>query len=330
VFTESEEQKLRYFCQHASSALRRTFEREKLVATIKQHEDNLARHVALVDFLNKMNDSADLRDMSRYIVRASKALGQCAGANFYTVETDKKRASDFSSGAHFVTRVRMGTEIHDKKLGIDKGIPGEVRRRGMSVLVNHPTSSPFFDHLVDEPRDGGACRNALGIPIYSKSDPSEVIAVLVLFNALDKTDNGWRNRDFEYEDVFRFQFFSLWIAIFLNKSLEVQVPVGAIEKILQKQSRTAEPVISGSEDFEALHHTVHLDLQSQEVAAWHAVSEAVKTATHCQAFAAFRLVSAERQELECLYPAQMAGHRLSANAGILKEVIAYADIFAIF
>jgi hypothetical protein len=308
VFTESEEQKLRYFCQHASSALRRTFEREKLVATIEKHEDNLARHVALVDFLNKMNDSADLRDMSRYIVRASKALGQCAGANFYIVETDKKRASDFSSGAHFVTQVRMGTEIHDKKLGIDKGIPGEVRRQGMSVLVNHPTASPFFDHLVDEPRDGGVCRNALGIPIYSKSEPSEVIAVLVLFNALDKTDNGWRNRDFEYEEVYRFQFFSLWIAIFLNKSHEIQVPVAAIETIL--------PAL--------------VDSQSQEVAAWHAVSETVKTATHCQAFAAFRLVSAERQELECLYPAQMAGHRLFANAGILKEVIAYADIFAIF
>ena len=306
------------------------------MATIAQHEDNLARHVALVEFLNKMDDSTDLRNMSRYIVRASKALGQCAGANFYTVETDKKRASDFSSGAHFVTQVRMGTEIHDKKLGIDKGIPGEVRRRGMSVLVNHPTASPFFDHLVDEPRDGGACRNALGIPIYSKSDPSEVIAVLVLFNALDKTDNGWRNRDFEYEDVYRFQFFSLWIAIFLDKSHEIQVPVGAIEQILQQQARTAQPVISGREGLEALHHAAHLRdlpmhaLKSQEVAAWHAVSETVKSATHCQAFAAFRLVSAERQELECVYPAQMAGHRLSANAGILKEVIAYAGICAIF
>ena len=91
-------------------------------------------------------------------------------------------------------------------------------------------------------------------------------------------------------------------SIILNNSLAFPVSVVGIKVLLRQHSRIAEPVISGSADFGAHPHTVHLDFQSQEVAAWPAVSEAVKTATHCQAFAAFRLVSAERQELECPYP----------------------------
>lgn len=304
------------------------------MATIEKHEDDLARNVALVDFLNKINDSSDLHEISRHIVRASKALGQCAGANFYTVEAvmdkhtsgPRKLDSCFESGEQFLTHVRMGTEIHDKMFSIDKGIPGEVHRRGLPVLVNAPTASPFFDHQVDEPRDGGACRNALGIPIFSKSDPSKVVAVLVLFNAFVKTDSGWSDRAFELEDADRFHFFALWIAIFLSRPKAIQVPVDAIAKILRNQAWQHQPEDSGSRDLEKLHRVPHLGMHSLEVPAWHAISDTVKTATRCQAFAAFRLVSAETRELECLYPAAVAGHRLCANAGILKEVFACANI----
>lgn len=105
---------------------------------------------------------------------------------------------------YFVTELRMGTEKHEKKCSISLGIPGEVYRQGAPVFVNRPSDSTFFDAEVDDPGAGASCRNALGIPVFSSQNPSEVIAVVVLFNSLAKTEHGLGDRDFEEEDAGKF------------------------------------------------------------------------------------------------------------------------------
>ena len=99
---------------------------------------------------------------------------------------------------YFCNYVRMGSEIHEQRVSIDRGFPGEVVRRGSAVLVNNPQNSTFFDHEVDIPEDG-SCRNAAAMPIFSKDDPSRIGAVLVIYNALKKTENGLGDRDFADE-----------------------------------------------------------------------------------------------------------------------------------
>ena len=213
LFAESDEQKFRYFCQHASSAFRRTFERERLVDMIEKHEDNAARNGALCGFLEKIHDSTDIAAIRRHIVSASKALALCSAVNFYTVEKDQTDAAghqevvstpDAQVAQHFETEIRMGSENHVKKFSLDLGIPGEVRRQGGYVIVNNPADSAFFDKEIDDPGDGGSCRNALGVPVYSRTGTEEVVAVVVLFNAFAKSEHGLGDRNFDQEDTGKF------------------------------------------------------------------------------------------------------------------------------
>lgn len=344
VFTESEEQKFRYFCQHTSSAFRRTFEREKLVAMIEKHENNIRRNAVLSTFLEKIQDSTDLPAVARQIVNAAKKIGFCAGANFYRIEKNAASEEAFlnvsvvltdTEGEHFVTQIRMGTEIHEKRLDIGRGIPGEVRRQGLAVIVNQPSTTAFFDAEVDEPRDGGNCRNALGVPVFSKEDPSRVIAVLVLFNSLQTTEKGLSDRDFDLEDIDRLHNFAEWIAILLRVPRDIQVPLTTINtilssvmegslgnKVLQEHSKTQESLFLQRQ-------TLNPNLKQfpsreftflQRSASWQAISDSITAYTSCQALVAFQLVSGEENSLQCIYPTASAGHRLHVPAGIMKEV----------
>jgi hypothetical protein len=324
VFTESEEQKFRYFCQHASSAFRRTFEQERLIFMIENHQESQERNIILCNFLDKIHDSADLQAVTKNIVAASKALGCCAGANFYRVEQRPARQNDASNtvlgsierptnmeSEQFVTEIRMGTEIHERSVSIGSGIPGEVRRRGDAVLVNTPAQSAFFDAQVDDPRDGGVCRNALGLPVFNKDEPGKILGVLVLFNALAKTKHGLGERNFDQGDVERFRAFTLWIALLLKRSRELTVPVATINAVLDSATNVGE-----SDDMLNPNHLIH-----NNVHAWQAISETVKTHTHCQTFVAFRVVPEERDVIECIFPAQAAGHRLVVSTGIMQQAI---------
>ena len=344
MFTESEEQKFRYFCQHTSSAFRRTFEREKLVAMIEKHEDNFRRNAALSTFLEKIQDSTDLPAVGRQIVNAGKKLGFCSGANFYRVEKNAASGEMLmntsvdlkdTKGEHFVTQIRMGSTIHEKRVDIQRGIPGEVRRQGLAVIVNQPSTTAFFDAEVDEPRDGGNCRNALGVPVFSKEDPSRVIGVLVLFNSLQTTEKGLGDRDFDVEDIERLRNFAEWVAILLRVPRDIQVPLTTINtilssvmeeslgnKVLGEHSKKQEFLLKQRQTSNPNHkHVPSQDSAfSQQIASWQAVSESIMACTRCQALVTFQLVSEETDVITCIYPAESAGHRLHVPAGIMKEV----------
>ena len=328
VFTDGEEQKFRFFCQHASSAFRRTFEREKLVSIIENHEDNDKRNHALCDFLEKIDDSRDLHALGRNITTAGKALGRCGGANFYRVETrpfiDDASANvplDLQSieDEHFIYQLPMGSEIHDKRVSIDRGIPGEVRRRGTVVVLNQPSESAFFDADVDEPIDGGKCKNALGVPIFSKTEPGKVIAVLVLFNAYVQSSEGLSTRNFNDADFDRMQILALWISFLISRSRENRVSVKMINKIFA----TAMDDSLGNKVLEQ-HSKTHLNFKERPPQdRWRAVSEAIMASTHCQAVVVFKVVSGEKDVLSCVYPAKAnaVADQVHVTGGILREVM---------
>jgi len=320
---ESEEQKFRYFCQHASSAFRRTFEHQELSSTIEKHHDDVSRNHALCEFLEKIQDTKDIESMSRNVVTASKALACCGGANLYRVEVSTEKADSVlnmpvdSTGMHgvnFVTQVRIGSEIHERRFTIDRGIPGEVYQSGGPVLVNTPSAAAFVDSEIDDPGDGGSCRNALGLPIFSKVEPGKVTGVLVLFNSFAKDEHGLGDRDFDDADVDRFRMFALWIALFLRHPLAMQVSVQTINNICHTSSLKQPNA-----------HTSMLDNRAES---WDAISQAVMAGTNCQALVALQVVRGEadaKDLLECVYPFKNAGHRLSCPAGILKQV----DLFTL-
>lgn len=67
-----------------------------------------------------------------------------------------------------------------------------------------------------------------------------------------------------------------------------------------------------------------------QLAAWEAIAETVKSSAHCQALIAFRLLPGESSCIECIYPAEAAGHRMQIRSGILKQAIESSQIVNVF
>ena len=342
VFQASEEQKFRYFCQHASSAFSSTFERARLLGLIERYKGDSNRQNILSTFLDTIHDSTDFWAVVQNIVKASKALADCSGASLYIIENPIAAfggclAQDREiQGEHFITQVRIGTEIHEKKVDIHFGIPGEVRRRGAAVLVNDPSTSDFFDAQVDDPwsKGGGTCRNALGVPIFSKGEAPQVIAVLVLYNSFVQTEHGLDVRNFDSGDEERLRVLTSWIGTFLKQSRVLKVPVDTIHKVLA--SGLGDSVVQAVASKKTINTSEAMSTETREgqlldqLAAWEAIAETVKSSAHCQALIAFRLLPGESSCIECIYPAEAAGHRMQIRSGILKQAIESSQIVNVF